>query len=94
MTISLKAYCDNPPCTASTTHLRDDHVVAPYWVTANLADINGEWYTGSPAHAMHFCSQACLTAFLTVPEMEVVKAFKELTVEFTVDESRLTGNHS
>lgn len=91
MSIHRKAYCDHPPCSSSTTLLRDEHVIAPKWIIANIADINGEWYDDSPVHALHFCSDPCYRAYLTTQpgrETEMDQAWKDMVIDFAIDESR------
>ena len=91
MTINTRAYCEAPGCHSHTTLLRDNTVIAPNWVTANAADVDGQWHQGSPAHARHFCSYQCLTKFLDGKDRHqshARSAWMEMDAEFRADESR------
>jgi hypothetical protein len=93
VTINTRAYCEAPGCHSHTTLLRDNTVIAPQWITANIADTSGEWYQGSPAHARHFCSHQCLAKFLdasVAPWSRTYDSLAEMNAEFRADESRLS----
>lgn len=88
MTNALKAYCENPTCSSSTYHVRQGQVTAPHWVTANIADVDGEWESGRPVHARHFCGLVCYLDFLRhEPVKEEDNPWLEIQVEFEIDES-------
>jgi hypothetical protein len=93
VTINTRAYCEAPGCNSHTTLLRDSAVIAPHWITANIADVGGEWYQGSPAHARHFCSHQCLTKFVGTSQdrrSHAYSAWAEMDAEFRADESRFS----
>ena len=95
MSIKLKAYCDNPTCPASTTLIQGDQVVAPRWIIANIADIDGEWYDDSPVHAMHFCGHECYAGYVDNthdPNQSVM--WQDMLNDFAVDESLLQDRAS
>lgn len=95
MSIKLKAYCDSPTCTVSTSLIHDDQVVAPRWVIANLADIDGEWYDNSPVHAMHFCGHDCYSSYVdNTADPDQSTLWQDMLDDFAVDESLLQDRAS
>lgn len=94
MSISTRAYCENTPCTSTTTLLDRREVLAPHWIVANIADVNGEWCDDSPVHARHFCSDQCYREYVDqarAAEEDTDQAWRDIDADFRFEDSRLNG---